>query len=167
MQAPWNRYLIVLGISGTSIALDQISKVVARAHLEGQPVRHYLNDLFRLLFVENEGAFLSLGSGLSDNLRLFALTLLPVVILGFLLVYILRSRSLNTWQLIAYSFILGGGISNIYDRILYGKVVDFMNMGIGDLRTGIFNVADVCIMTGLFMLVPYIFVKPKSAQAEA
>ena len=69
-------------------------------------------------------------------------------------------RTVNTWQIIAYSFILGGGVSNIYDRLLYGSVVDFMNMGIGTLRTGIFNFADVSIMIGLFMILPYLFKKP-------
>jgi len=51
------------------------------------------------------------------------------------------------------SLILGGGLSNLYDRIAYGKVVDFMNMGIGDLRTGIFNVADMFILAGIIWYV--------------
>ncbi len=167
MHPSSKRYILVFGAAAVSIALDQLTKVWAWNTLQGEPVRHYFNDMFRILFVQNEGAFLSLGADLSDELRMLALTLLPVIILAFLLVYTLRSRTLNTWQVVAYSFIFGGGVSNIYDRILYGKVVDFMNMGIGDLRTGIFNVADVFIMIGLFMLIPYIFIPHRKPATDA
>ncbi len=160
MKTGWKRTTLVLGIVAANIAFDQISKQIALVELRGRPVQSFLNDTFRLLFVENDGAFLSLGSGLSDELRYWILTMLPIVILAFLLFYTIRSTALDTWQVVAYSFILGGGISNIYDRLLYGKVIDFMNMGIGSLRTGIFNFADVSIMIGLFMLLPYLFKKP-------
>ena len=159
MKRGWKRLALVFGVIAVNIALDQVTKEIAKSTLQGSPSRHYLGDTFRLLFVENEGAFLSLGSGLSGDLRYWILTLLPLLILGFLLLYTLFSKSLNRWQIIAYSFILGGGISNIYDRMLYGKVVDFMNMGVGELRTGIFNFADVSIMVGLFMMIPYLFKK--------
>jgi signal peptidase II len=161
MKKGWKRLLLVTGVIIASIALDQITKEIAKSTLMGEPTRHFLGDTFRLLFTENEGAFLSLGAGLSGDLRYWILTLLPIVILGVLLLYTFFSESLNRWQIIAYSFILGGGISNIYDRMLYGKVIDFMNLGIGELRTGIFNFADVSIMAGLFMLIPYLFKKPK------
>jgi len=160
MKTGWKRTALVLGIIAANIAFDQITKQVALNELRGQPTQSFLGDTFRLLFVENDGAFLSLGSGLSDDLRYWILTILPILILGLLLFYTIRSMALDTWQVVAYSFILGGGISNIYDRLLYGKVIDFMNMGIGTLRTGIFNFADVSIMIGLFMLLPYLFKKP-------
>ena len=51
---------------------------------------------------------------------------------------------------------ISGGFSNLYDRITnHGGVVDFMNMGVGSLRTGIFNVADMAIMAGVLLLVIY------------
>jgi signal peptidase II len=50
--------------------------------------------------------------------------------------------------------VIGGGMSNFIDRLLYGGyVVDFLNVGIGSVRTGIFNVADVFIVTGVLLLV--------------
>lgn len=163
----WNRIFLVLAIITVSIGTDQLTKQLARRQFMGQPSRSYLGDTFRLLYVENEGAFLSLGSGLSEGLRYWALTILPVLILLALLLYTLFSKSMNRWQVIAYSFILGGGISNIYDRLLFGRVVDFMNMGIGNLRTGIFNVADMSIMLGLFMMLPYLFKKSPGKKQEA
>ena len=165
MKRGWKRIALVLTVIAANIILDQVTKEIARQQLQGEPVRSYLNDTLRILYVENTGAFLSLGAGLAEGPRYWILTILPVIVLLVLLVYTLRSTTLNTWQIIAYSFILGGGISNIYDRILYGGVVDFMNMGLGTLRTGIFNFADVSIMTGLFMILPYLFANPRKEQS--
>ena len=154
------RALLVFGIIAVVIGIDQWSKLWAVNTLMGEPSTSYLGDFFRLTFARNTGAFLSLGSGLSDNWRYWALTILPVLVLLFLLYQTLFSKSMIQWQIIAFSAILGGGISNIYDRIMYGSVVDFMNMGLGNLRTGIFNVADMAIMAGLFMMIPLMFKSP-------
>jgi len=149
----------ISGILFISILLDRVTKIWALNTLSGMPVKSYLGDTFRLVFVENEGAFLSLGSDLSDGLRTILLTFFPVVILLALLVYTLFNNNLERIQRIAFAFILAGGFSNVYDRIVDGKVIDFMNMGIGSLRTGIFNVADMSIMLGLFIMIPFLFKK--------
>jgi signal peptidase II len=154
------RVILVFGIIAVVIGIDQWSKVWAVNTLMGEPSTSYLGDFFRLTFARNTGAFLSLGSGLSDNWRYWALTILPVLVLLFLLYQTLFSKTMSRWQIIAFSSILGGGLSNIYDRIMYGSVVDFLNMGIGNFRTGIFNVADMGIMAGLFMMLPLMFQRP-------
>ncbi len=160
------RVLLVFGIIAVVIGLDQWSKIWAVNTLMGEPSTSYLNDFFRLTFARNTGAFLSLGSGLSDDWRYWVLTILPVLVLLFLLYQTLFSKTMSQWQIIAFSAILGGGLSNIYDRLMYGSVVDFLNMGIGDLRTGIFNVADMGIMAGLFMMLPLMFKRTPKAPAE-
>ncbi len=147
---------IILGIVFLAIFADQASKYWATAVLKGQPSIKYLNDFFRWTYVENTGAFMSLGSEMEGTWHFLTLKVFPVIMLLGLFFYIVISKSMNWWQTIAFSLILGGGISNIYDRLLYGGVVDFMNMGFGSLRTGIFNIADVCIMIGLFMMLPEI-----------
>ena len=67
------------------------------------------------------------------------------------------SYQVGPWQRIAFAFIIAGGGSNIIDLILEGKVVDFLNIGIGDFRSGIFNIADMAIMAGLFLILPMAF----------
>ena len=158
------RVLIIFGIALASISCDQVTKNWATETLQAKPPKSYLNNTFRLTFVKNEGAFLSLGSKLSEKFHYWTLKIFPIVLLIGLLLHMLFSKTLTTWQLIAFSFILGGGVSNIYDRVLYGSVVDFMNMGISNLRTGIFNFADVSIMTGLFMMLPTMFSKKPADQ---
>ena len=122
-------------------------------------MQSYLNDMFRFVYAENTGAFLSLGSGMNDTLRYWVLAVVPVLVLLYIFYHVLTAHNLHVVQQAAFGFILGGGLSNIYDRIMEGKVVDFMNMGIGTLRTGIFNVADMSIMLGYFLMIPFLFQK--------
>lgn len=159
MKINWRRTALVVIIVLINIGCDQATKQLARDQLMSVEPLSYLGDFFRLSYVENKGAFLSLGAGLSEQLRYWALLILPLGLLVGLLLYTLFSTNVNRWQAIAFSFIIGGGVSNVYDRILYGQVVDFMNMGVGSLRTGIFNFADVSIMIGLGIMLPMIFKK--------
>jgi len=146
---------LVIALLLLSVGLDRWTKLLAIEHLKDQPIQDVAGRFFQLVFVENTGAFLSFGAGFPDAVKLIVLTIMPSVLLGALLLYTLFGTQLNTWQVIAFSLISGGGISNLFDRITEGKVVDFMIMGIGALRTGVFNTADVCIMIGLFMMLPY------------
>lgn len=153
------RLLILLLAGGSAVALDRVTKIWAVNTLKGEAATSYWDDFFRLVYAENTGAFLSLGSGLDDNWRTIVLSVLPVLVLLYVLYFILFSKNLGSWQATAFSLILGGGASNIVDRILEGKVVDFMNMGLFGVRTGIFNVADMAIMAGLFMMIFAMFSK--------
>lgn len=159
MKNSWIKAGIIFLIIFLNIGCDQQTKRLAKEHLEYSEDISYLNDFFRLTYVENTGAFLSLGSSLSGKVRHWALKIFPVILLFGLLLYTLFSKKLTPWSIIAFSFILGGGISNVYDRLLYNGVIDFMNMGFSGLRTGIFNFADVSIMIGLFMMLPTLFKK--------
>ena len=75
------------------------------------------------------------------------------VIVGVLLIatfiFILRTPSLSLWQLVSLLVMLSGGVGNYIDRLLnQGAVIDFVTIGLGSVRTGIFNLADVLIMGG-------------------
>lgn len=148
-----NRILFVLTILFSCIVLDQFTKKIAVENLKSSPPISYLGDFFRLQYAENTGAMLGFGSGLPPLLRFWLLTVLVGALLIALLGFLLFSQKLTHAQTLALSLICGGGVSNFIDRMLYdGRVVDFMNMGIGWLRTGIFNVADVLIMAGLGLI---------------
>lgn len=151
MTASKKRFLMVITLLAT-IGLDQMTKVIARAQLESSPPMIFFGGIVRLYYVENPGAFLSLGSGLSDTTRFWLFT---VVVGGFLLglfLYLLLSRKVSQADVVALSLILGGGLSNLIDRLLYDYVIDFMVIGAGALRTGVFNVADVAITAGVGLL---------------
>jgi len=141
------------------IGLDHLTKWAAIHYLKGPGIAYrFLGDIFRLQYAENTGAFLSLGAGLPDGLRAAVMTGLNALILGGLLCYLFLGKKVGGLSSCAFSLVAAGGIGNLLDRIFRdGRVVDFMNMGLTSgqfsLRTGIFNVADVAIMTGLFLVI--------------
>jgi len=154
------RTLLIILIIGVCVAADQYTKVLARNNLMGSPSVSYMYDTFRFQYAENKGAFLSFGSTFPKEVNFLVLTVLPTLLLICMLFYILFSKNLSSIETITFAFITGGGLSNIYDRIFNnGSVIDFMNTGIGSLRTGIFNVADLAITGGIITVVFWMFVK--------
>lgn len=138
------------------IACDQSTKYTAQIYLEGQGIYSYIGDTFRLGYSENTGAFLGLGSSLPEHVRTFIFSGLVAIFLLAFLVYIIKSPNVSKSGVIASGLIIGGGLSNLIDRLVNnGAVIDFLNLGVGSLRTGIFNVADMAIMLGAFLLIFY------------
>lgn len=143
---------LVLCLLGT-IGCDQVSKQAAVRYLRDAPPSSYLGDTFRLSFMENTGAFLGFGADWPEPLRWLAFTALSTVFVAgaawFLFARVARKHSALSASTLGLLLVVAGGIGNLIDRAARdGAVVDFMNLGIGSLRTGIFNVADVYIVVG-------------------
>lgn len=134
------------------VSCDQGTKSIAESYLPKTEVWSFWGDTVRLQLAHNSGAFLSLGAALPDAWRagLFSadVALLLIVLMG----YILFSKSLSSLEIIALTLMLAGGVGNLIDRVLFGYVVDFMNIGVGALRTGVFNVADMAVSVGVLLL---------------
>ena len=147
------RILVVITTLVCCVGCDQVSKSAARALLPSGTTESFFADSLRLELVKNPGAFLSLGASLPDHLRFALFTGVTAVILIALVCAALFAR-LGVARIIAIGLVAGGGISNLIDRLLYdGLVTDFLNVGIGSFRTGIFNVADMGILAGALLLV--------------
>jgi signal peptidase II len=144
--------------------LDQWVKFLAVAHLKGQRGYNYFGDFIQIEYAENRGAFLSLGASLSDEARLWVFVFGVVLILAFCLYSLVRSIS-HTPSVVAYSLVIAGGIGNLVDRAMQGYVVDYIHMGFGFLRTGVFNVADVAISAGLLYLIFLQYKNPEAVTA--
>jgi signal peptidase II len=135
------------------VGCDQMSKSAARFLLASGDAQSFLGDSLRLQLVENPGSFLSLGASLPEHFRFALFTAAVAALLIGLVAASLFARRLQPWRVVALALVAGGGISNLIDRLLYnGRVTDFLNVGIGGLRTGIFNVADMAIMAGALLL---------------
>ena len=148
------RYGVVLGIVASCIGCDQFTKQIAKTRLEGQPPRSYFGDLLRLEYAENPGAFLGLGENLPPAARWVILVAFNgLLALGIVGVLICRTKLLPQ-QWIACALLLSGSLGNWIDRLRFdGLVIDFLNLGVGPVRTGIFNVADMAILAGALLLV--------------
>jgi signal peptidase II len=85
--------------------------------------------------------------------RFILLSLVPLAILGFGVGYLFTKKNLSKAMLLGFAFVIGGGIGNLYDRLVHGSVTDFMHIDFVIFQTGIFNMADVSIMTGMAIVI--------------
>lgn len=162
-----SRTLGIILLIVANIAIDQISKAIVRVEVAKSEIIPLIGDTFIITNVENSGAFLGMGSDMNPTLKLIFLLILPVLILGYVVYYILKTTSLDRLSLIAFCFIVGGGIANVYDRIVYGSVTDFFHIDLGGVfRTGIFNVADMSVSAGMIMLLIASFTNRKQDTPE-
>jgi signal peptidase II len=141
-----------------NVGCDQISKKIARANLAKDEAIGLLNDHITIMRVENTGAFLSAGHNLPPTAKYILLTILPVFILAIGLLYVL-TKDFSRITTLSICFVIGGGIGNIYDRVMHGSVTDFVHIDFVLFETGIFNMADVSIMIGMFLIVGESIVK--------
>jgi signal peptidase II len=147
------RTLLVIAILLACLGLDQGSKLVGRRLLSGRPPISVAGGFVRVSHTQNPGAVLSLGAWLSPAARrtLFA----GVTVLGLVAAAgaALAARRIETATAVALALVAGGGFGNLVDRVVNdGRVHDFLNIGVGWLRTGVFNLADVAIVAGIVLL---------------
>lgn len=147
------RLFLLLLMVALNIGCDQVSKIIVRDKVDYNEQISIIKDHFILTKVENTGAFLSAGNDLPIAIRFILLSILPVIVLGYGLFYLLMKKDLPKIMQIGLCFLIGGGIGNVIDRLLYGSVTDFLHMDFGLFRTGIFNLADVSIMIGIGILI--------------
>jgi signal peptidase II len=131
---------------------DQISKSIVRNNVGYYENIELISNYFTLTKVENSGAFLSLGDTLPAPIKMILLNILPLLALMAGIIFLILKSNLPRLSAIGLAFIIGGGMGNIYDRIMFGSVTDFLHMDFVIFQTGIFNMADVSIMVGMFMM---------------
>ena len=158
------RIVLIFTLIILNIGCDQISKKMVRDQVEFRSTTEIIGEKFILTNVENSGAFLGMGSDLNPIIKTILLLILPIVVLLFVLRYLLVKKDIDNVTVIGLSFIIGGGIGNMYDRILYGSVTDFFHIDLGSVfKTGIFNMADVSVMVGMgfILLAGFLYRKKK------
>lgn len=140
------RFLLAVAIVLT-IGCDRVTKHVATTALAGTAGQSFLGDLVRLQYAENTGGFLGVGGDLDPGTRTSVFTVATGATLLFMVAAAVRWRVRGA-ALTGVALFVAGGASNWLDRVVLGFVVDFLNVGVGPVRTGIFNVADMAIMLG-------------------
>jgi len=149
------KYKIILTLSIFSINyfIDRFTKYIAVEYLKGSEAKGFLNDTFILVYTENTGAFLSLGRNWNIYVKYFVLLIIPIIICIIGLLYLMVKETKN-YRIITCSCIIGGGIGNLVDRLFKEfSVIDFMCFGIGNIKTGILNVADLSVTFGIIILI--------------
>jgi len=126
-----------------AIALDRITKHAAM-HLHG--VKTAIPGVLSWAYTQNHGAAFSILSG-----RGALLSLLTIALISALLVYLIRHPQIPATERTGLWMIIGGGLGNLFDRIFYGYVVDFIRLDF--VRFAIFNVADIFVCAGAALVV--------------
>lgn len=155
------RYLLIFVVLCSNIACDRISKNVVRQNIENNQTINVVGKYLILTRVENTGAFLSFGDTLPKIIRLVFLIILPLIALGLAIIFLIIRYDMPLMNLTGISFIVGGGIGNLFDRTLYGSVTDFLHIDFVIFQTGIFNMADMSVMAGCLIMILAIYTKKK------
>jgi signal peptidase II len=140
-------------ILAACVGCDHASKQAAVSLLADSAGLELVGGMLRFQLAFNPGGFLSVGAGLSEGVRsVFFLALVPLLI-AFVCLHFARSERISRSQLAALAVLSGGGFGNWLDRVLHdGVVTDFVSVGFGPLRTGIFNLADLAVIAGILWL---------------
>ncbi len=162
--ARWCALAVVLV---SCIGCDQLTKQLAIAELKGQPARIYWGGAVRLEYAENPGAFLGLGGELPAATRWVAMVVCNGIVAAVIFMLLVARRQVSPLGFAAAALLLAGAVGNLIDRVRCdGLVIDFMNLGLGPVRTGIFNVADVAITTGAICLAVTSFASERPAAVK-
>lgn len=159
-----------LAILSTTILIcvgcDQSTKMVAKSHLHGHSSISLFHSMFNFVYAENAGVMLGIGSRLPETMRFVFFVLFVGILLVAAIVFVLV-KPLHNMNVFAISLVVGGGISNLIDRLIRnGSVIDFMLIKIGSLESGIFNVADLAIILGTCILC-FSFISLKAQNSRA
>jgi signal peptidase II len=142
--------LIWLWLSALVIIIDQLTKRVVDTTMQlYQSIE--LIPYFQLTYLRNQGAAFSFLSGAGGWQRWFFIGL-AVIASVFICIWLKKLHRSQRWEAIAWALVLGGALGNLIDRILYGYVIDFLDVYVGDWHWPAFNVADSAITVGVVML---------------
>lgn len=109
-----------------------------------------IKDFFYITYVRNTGAAWSMFAG-----KIWLLIIVSILIIGFIIWYIYKNKPNNKLEKLGYAMILGGSFGNLFDRVIYGYVIDFFDFYIFDYDYPIFNLADSFIFIGVIILIIY------------
>ena len=137
--------IIWLAIIIGAVVLDQVTKILAVTFLDPDSPFVLIDGVFSFTYVENEGAAFGM---LSDHRWIFMV--ISCVAIIAMLIYLWKFRPQSKWACVAISFIIGGGIGNMIDRVRLGYVIDFLDFNaLGEeIWPWVFNVADAFVCVG-------------------
>jgi signal peptidase II len=158
------RLVVLLLVLLCTIGCDQTTKHLARVGLSSHQSWISAGGVIQLVLAENPGAFLSLGHWFPEALRALIFILAVGALLFGLFWYLVRSGPAVDWLTFAgLALVCAGGFSNLIDRVARkGSVTDFMVLRFGPVHTGVFNAADVAIVTGISIFVAAYFINQRA-----
>jgi signal peptidase II len=160
------KYFLLIAVS--VIVLDRLTKWAVARYIPLRDSIAVIPGLFHITHVENRGAAFGLFADSAFPWKIAALVGFSLVALIIVSVLLWKNGHAMTTTTIGLSLILGGAAGNLWDRVVDGRVVDFLHFYIGSYSWPDFNVADSAIVIGAVLLVSEIlFAKPSQAAVDS
>jgi signal peptidase II len=147
---------IILGCVGFIVLADQLTKFIVDRTMPLHYSIPIIDNFFNLTYIRNTGAAFGIFSGSHEAFRLPFLIIVSLIAIGFIFTMLKRLRESETGLTIALAFILGGAIGNLIDRVIYGEVIDFLDVYWSSYHWPAFNLADSFITVGVCITVYYL-----------
>lgn len=156
--------MYILWLTAFVFALDQLTKRAVQSSLSPYQSKPVIQDFFHLTYVTNDG----MAFGLSMPGGRSILLILSILLTIFIFWFLWQERNGHALVRIGLALILAGAFGNLLDRVLYGKVVDFLDFMIGDFHWYIFNVADSSVTIGMILFIFHsFFIEYRTVSAES
>jgi signal peptidase II len=156
------KILVILFLIVINVGCDQIAKSIVRRNVEYNQQTEVFGGFITLTRAENTGAFLSMGDNLPRLLYTIMMIILPLIVMVYALYYLVASEKLSKLFTLGICLFIGGGLGNVYDRIVYGSVTDFLHFDFVLFHTGIVNMADISITAGFLIILFEMIVNRKN-----
>ena len=146
------KILVILILITLNVSCDQVSKSVVRKNIVAFDKIEVIGNHLTLTKVENHGAALGFAATFPPAIKYVVIVILPIILLFAFFLSILYRKDIDKTIIVGLTFIIGGGIGNLFDRIFYGSVTDFVILDLGIFKTGIFNMADLSVTIGVLII---------------
>ena len=139
---------MIIIVSVISLILDIGSKYYISKNFIVYESKTIIKNFLDITYVKNTGAAFSI---LKDNT--WMITIISLMIIMGVIYYIYKNKPSNNIENIGYGMVIGGAVGNFIDRIIYGYVIDFIDINLFGWNYPVFNIADMMIVIGVFLLV--------------
>jgi signal peptidase II len=146
-----------LALVAIILTLDRWTKALIRAQFElGESVR-VIDGLFDITYVQNQGIAFGIRNAAGSPIQTVVLALFSIAASLVVIFYSIRSSVKDRLLQFALSLVLAGAVGNLCDRLMYGYVVDFLEVYLGPYRWPAFNIADSAISIGVILMAIQVF----------
>ena len=140
------------GAAGAVFALDRLTKVIIERRVSFFDTYKVIPGFFDIVRSQNRGVAFGIFNDSTSEWRTTLLVIASMAAVILVSVMLWNARRLDRWSIWGFSLILGGAAGNVFDRVVYGRVTDFLLLYIGDFQWPTFNVADSAIVVGSCLL---------------
>ena len=141
------------GLSAAVFAVDRITKMLIESRVSVVDTINVIPGFFDIIHSQNRGVAFGIFNDSTSEWRTIALIVLSIAAVIFVSALLWRPQKLDRWSFWGLSLVLGGAAGNLFDRVLWGKVTDFLEVYIGEHHWPTFNVADSAIVIGSALLI--------------